>query len=99
MTELEFIRAKLGDVNIHADDILMSRVEIAEYIEEYNQIQAHIKWNGQVKLDDSPIPASEWIDYNEKYLDWEEKYEGKMETMDAGMSRPNQPNYFMANND
>ena len=43
--------------------------------------------------------SKEWLAYYERLAQWKERYKGKMDTMDAGMSRPNKPNYFKANND
>ena len=99
MTPLEFIKAKYGDHSIHSDTMAnFSKAELAELIEEYEQIQGHIQ-EGHVTLDNTPIPAKDWIDYNNRYLAWWDKYEGNFASMDAAMSRPNKPNYFTANND
>ena len=92
MTEEEYVREKVGlDNNI-------TRQQLSELIKEYNEIQVHIKSN-HVKLSDKPILVSQWIGYNERYNSWLKTYEGRLDSMDAGMSRPNKPNYFRANND
>lgn len=97
MTELEFIKAKFGK-NLIEIEKLFSPEDLAALIEEYNEIQSHIK-EFHVIIDDRPIYVKEWIDYNKQYKRWKKKYEGRMNTMDAGMSQPNKPNYFRANND
>ncbi len=52
-----------------------------------------------VTLDDRDISPEEWDDYDRRMEVWKEKYKGRMNTMDAAMSKPNPPNYFRANND
>ena len=45
------------------------------------------------------IEKQKWIRYYEAMAGWRKRYEGKMDTMAAGMSEPNKPNYYRANND
>ena len=40
-----------------------------------------------------------WVRYAEAYKEWAIKYSGKFDTMEAGMSEPNRPDYERANND
>lgn len=40
-----------------------------------------------------------WKEYSEQLEKWWCKHQGKTDTMEAGMSRPNKPGYFRANND
>jgi len=83
MTPLEFIKAKYGTLYL---DQINSFSELAELIEEYELIQIHIQEH--VTLDKTPIPAKDWIDYNNRYLAWWDKYEGNFASMDAAMSQP-----------
>lgn len=99
METLEFIKAKYGSFSINDEGLdNFSRGELAELIEEYCQIIEHIN-KPYVKVDDKPVSASEWIKYNEQYNQWREEWEGKTNTMDAQMMKPNKPSYFIANND
>jgi hypothetical protein len=44
------------------------------------------------------VTNEEWIEYEKRYAEWDEKHPNKL-TMEAAMSKPNPPNYFKANND
>lgn len=92
MNEIEFILERLKDDNN------ISKGDISSLIREYNEIQAHIKVN-HVKLDSEPILVSQWISYNNRYKSWKKTYEGRLDSMNANMFKPNKPNYFRANND
>lgn len=47
--------------------------------------------------DDKIISQEEWDDYEKRLKEWNKrKYDSDM---DKGMSKPNPPNYFRANND
>ncbi len=99
MTPREFIIGKFGTVAWDSSEMEgFSRQELTELIEEYDQIQNHIQ-KGHVTLDDTPIDAKKWIEYNEDYQRWREKYSDDLTSFEAGMSKPNKPNYYRANND
>lgn len=50
-------------------------------------------------LEEIKIEEQAWIEYNKRYAEWEKRYEGRLTSMEAGMSEPNKPGYFRANND
>jgi hypothetical protein len=99
MTDLDFLTEKIGAENICPGVKLISIIEAEGHLEEYEQIQGRIKANTQAKISDKHISAADWIKYNQSVLFWESKYKGKENSMEAGMSKPNEPNYFKANND
>lgn len=50
-------------------------------------------------VNDREVSDEEWDRYVDRYQEWKELYEGRMDTMEAAMSKPNPPGYIRANND
>ena len=46
-----------------------------------------------------PVTDERWNQFDESFNKWFDKYKDNLTSMEAGMSQPNPPNYFRANND
>lgn len=98
MDSIEFIKANFGegDTELYLSRHF-SRKQLAELIDEFNEVHTHIKYS-KLPMDGTKPTIEEWITYNQEYKAWKARHPD-LTTMEAAMSEPNKPGYYRANND
>lgn len=86
MKELESMKQLFNQFSKDAD----------EFVDKMKQTERKANYS---TLDDTPITQEQWDDYDQRMEAWREEYKGRLTSFEAGMSQPNPPNYFRANND